>query len=776
MSWAFDSTFIAQTELIVLRFIVSEYFNSNNKGFSMMHIKATFILAVLLTVLPVSQAHAVDFFVAPDGRDTNPGSKEQPFATVQAAQTAVRGLIAAGLTEPVDVIFRAGTHYLPIPLHLEPQDSGTAAFPITWRAADGEEVVLSGGRKITGTWTRGAGGLWYVDVPGATGGWNFRQLFVEGGRATRARYPNVDRPNPFLYATGGGMDHAIINPPLVKACWGTASDAQINIVSNWRFFNQWNTVTGVKPGTGRIDIADSERHGTIKSGNWFWIEGVMEELDQPGEWFLDNALGRLCYIPEPGINPNALTFVAPFLNRIVYAEGDVNDGTHVQYVHFKDLKFRHTTFTLGQIEARVHTDGAVMFENAGDCRVERCHFENIGGYALWLHLDSQRNVFSHNTVLHAGGGGVLLTGARLSYMDDTKVYTPGEAASRVAPILNEITYNTVEHCGKIRYYGGGVHLDSRPFNMSMKPGNYIAHNLFNDLSRNGIFAFRNQGGNVVEYNHIHNAMQTTIDGACVHFATMNRLNAPNFILNNWLYDIWGYEQKPNGAPKRHLANGVFLDWDTSNTTVQDNWIYNTGGQAVKIIWDNWNIVNSGNHASSTVITPPFVAEVGPRGTATHNISLPNNRLTGSIVHYSDANLFATTGTWTPQSKVGMSGLFVFNYLKGTAAVPSEAEYTLPITEDGTYQISLLYSPSSHNATNALIRIKHARGIANVNWNMQQGSQRGFAVGLGNYQFEEEKTATVTLSTAGANGDVIADSAAFVKIEDSVPAPSRHPAR
>ena len=60
-----------------------------------------------------------------------------------------------------------------------------------------------------------------------------------------------------------------------------------------------------------------------------------------------------------------------------------------------------------------------------------------------------------------------------------------------------------------------------PANMAMEPGNYIAHNYFSDLSRNGIFAFRNQGGNIIEYNHIHDAMKTTVDGACIHFATMN---------------------------------------------------------------------------------------------------------------------------------------------------------------------------------------------------------------------------------------------------------------
>ncbi len=741
-----------------------------------MRIKETWWLAVLCTALCVSPAHAVNFYVAPDGRDTNPGSKEQPFATVQAAQTTVRGLIAAGLTEPVDVILRAGTYFLLNGLLLEPQDSGTTTCPITWRAASGERVILSGGKHITGPWTQEVKGLWSIAVPGVTQGWNFRQLFVDGKRATRARYPNADAPNPFLYATGGGMDHALINPTRVKASWGAAMDAQINIVPHWQFFNQWNTVTGVDPTRGRVTIADSERHGKIIKGNWFWIEGVKEELDQPYEWYLDRATGRLFYMPKPGTHPNDRTFVAPFLNRILYAKGDVNAGTHVRHVYFKDLEFRHTTFTLGQIEARVHTDAAVMFENTSDCRVTQCHFENIGGYAFWLHLDSQRNLFTRNTVRHSGGGGVLLTGSRFSYMDDTKVYTPGEAASRVAPILNQITFNTVEHCGKIRYYGGGVHLDSRPFNMSMAPGNYLAHNHFNDLSRNGIFAFRNQGGNVVEYNHIHNAMQTTIDGACIHFATMNHLNAPNFILNNWLYDIWGYAQKPDGKPTRHLANGVFLDWDTSNTTVKDNWIYNAGGQAVKVIWDNWNVVNSGNRISSAVITPPFVEEVGPGGTATHSVSLADNQLTGSVVHYSNTDLFSTTGTWTPQSKSGQGGLFVFNFLTGTAAIPSEAHFTLPIAEDGTYQISLLYSPSPTNGSNAPIRVTHAHGTTLVYWNMKQGSRHGFAVELGHYDFEATKPATVTLSTAGTDGDVIADAVAFVKMEANDPPPNRQSAR
>jgi hypothetical protein len=44
---------------------------------------------------------------------------------------------------------------------------------------------------------------------------------------------------------------------------------------------------------------------------------VREELDEPGEWFLDTDTGRLHYLPQPGVDPNTLEFTAPYLDRIV---------------------------------------------------------------------------------------------------------------------------------------------------------------------------------------------------------------------------------------------------------------------------------------------------------------------------------------------------------------------------------------------------------------------------------------------------------------------------
>ena len=139
-----------------------------------------------------------------------------------------------------------------------------------------------------------------------------------------------------------------------------------------------------------------------------------------------------------------------------------------------------------------------------------------------------------------------------------------------------------------------------------------------------------------------------------------------------------------------------------------------------------------------------------------------------MIHYTQSGNFSTTGTWAQESATGIAGLFEFNFLAGTAAVPSQAVYALPIPEEGNYQISLLYKPGSNRASNAPIAIAHADGTANVTWNMRQGSTHGFAVEVGIWRFTPGGTNTVTLSTTGTDGKVIADAVAFVKIYENLP--------
>jgi hypothetical protein len=168
-------------------------------------------LCLALIWLPVSRVAAVTrIYVAPQGNDANAASVERPLATPHAARDQARRIVARGLSEPIEIIFAAGTYTLKSPLELRPEDSGTEKFPITWKSSPGATVVWSGGRAIPSKWSQGADGIWHVDLTGVgPDAWNFRQLFVAGKRATRARFPNADAPNPFLYATGGDLDHAM---------------------------------------------------------------------------------------------------------------------------------------------------------------------------------------------------------------------------------------------------------------------------------------------------------------------------------------------------------------------------------------------------------------------------------------------------------------------------------------------------------------------------------------------------------------------------------------
>ena len=776
------------------------------------------VLVFLWFVL--ADAHAVEFHVAVTGNDANPGTMEQPFATLHRARDAVRA--RQPIKEPAAIVIHEGVYYLDKTLELGPEDSGSAEAPIVYRAAEGAHVVLSGGRQVTETWHPVDEHRWAVQITGVAlstprdiaetyaatpKSWYFRQLFVDGKRAIRARFPNADAEEPFLYATGGDHDHIVGYPGELRAYWAEAPDAQVNIVPGWRFFNQRNDVVGIDADANIIHLGVRERHAPIRKDNWFWVEGVQEELDQPGEWHLDPETGTLLYWPGDGGDPNEKRIIAPYLNRIVYLKGDVEAGTHVEHVYFRGLDFCHTTYTLGHIEARVHTDAAIKFNNARQCRVEACRFENIGGYAVWLHLDSTDNLIARNTVLHSGGGGVLATGARLSYMDDTKIYAPGSAAGAVAPLRNRIERNEVGHCGLVRYYGGGVHLDSRPAQTAMIQGNTITNNYFHNLSRNGIFAFRNQGGNLFAYNRIDNAMLTTLDGGGIHMATMNKLASPTWCIGNVITNIRGMDRTRDGRETRSLARGIFLDWFTSSMVMRDNLTCNTWGGGYGILGGNDNlfennvIVNdskgmelaytwhqshgTGNSEPNNIVVKtgagplkdpglgdfrlrdnfdypagfvPFdTTQAGLDGTIAVDVSVDDLAWTGGVLHYTD-DAFEKTGAWESQEATGMWGLFVFRFLIAEQDSNATATFRLPIEQDGEYDVYIYFNERNDLAKQVEVIVRHADGEARLTLDQ---TRSGNWPKLGRWRFHAEGDNRVTVSTAGAGGPVVVDSVGFV---------------
>jgi len=135
---------------------------------------ATFFLTALL-LAPMAALHGADFHVATNGLDTNPGTSERPFRTIQKA---------ASVAGPGDaVVIRAGTYRETV----APPRSGEAGRPITFRNHEQEAVVVSGAEIVPASAWRTDGKLVFqASAPMPLGIDN--QLFLDGRMMIEAHY------------------------------------------------------------------------------------------------------------------------------------------------------------------------------------------------------------------------------------------------------------------------------------------------------------------------------------------------------------------------------------------------------------------------------------------------------------------------------------------------------------------------------------------------------------------------------------------------------------
>ncbi len=502
--------------------------------------------------------------------DAKADRSDGPLATLGAARDLLRRIKPAAGSR---VLLRGGTYHLAEPLVFSAEDSGADGAPRSYECYPGEKVALAGTRLLTGAWQSLGANLYALDVglhPQTSE--TFRTLFVDGKRATWARFPNQG----FLSTTGGqGKTIIELAPGTAKPSWAKDPSATVNILAEHSWYNEIVRVASVGQSGERIELAGREAQGKILPGNRFYVEGVREELDHEGEWYLDRSAGKLFYYST--FSPQGRRFEIAVVDRLIDVRGSVSQP--VRNLAFRGLEFFGSDFTVDHVAVRTNQDAAIHLVNAHNVEITDGRFVAVGGYAVWLHLDSRGNVIRRNEMVDGGAGGVLLTGARFSYQSENDAFDASPEVQEVAPIGNVIAENHIHHGGVVRSYCSGIHLDSRPLALSQAQGNYIGFNHIHDLPRNGIFAFRNQGGNVFEANHIHDVIQRTNDGGAIHLASMNPLCAPTHIIDNRIYRV-GYQ---GGATNANLSFGIYPDWFTSRMVIRGNVISDTRDGAIRLL-------------------------------------------------------------------------------------------------------------------------------------------------------------------------------------------------
>jgi hypothetical protein len=320
-------------------------------------------------------------FVSPNGDDLNPGTALEPLRTFHAAQLAARELKKQRSGE-LSVYFRAGTYYLPETAVFTSADSGTAQAPVVYTSYPGEHVVLSGGSRIEPHWTLFRDGIMQTPVPPGT---QTDQLFVNGKRQILARYPNYEPHAKYL----NGWAEDAVSPERVRR-WADPRGGYIHALHEYLWGSLHYEITG----------KDADGHLTYEGGwqtnrpapmhkQYRYVENIFEELDAPGEWFLDRKKNILYYYPPKGLDLKNAVVEVVRLKHLVEMRGTAQSP--VKWIELRNFTFRHTQRTFMETREpllrgdwRIYRGGALFLAGTEDCRARDCMFDQLGGNCIFV--------------------------------------------------------------------------------------------------------------------------------------------------------------------------------------------------------------------------------------------------------------------------------------------------------------------------------------------------------------------------------------------------------
>lgn len=539
---------------------------------------ATAASLILACFLPAAPAAETTLYVAPGGRAGNPGTRAKPFGNLHAAVRAVRSIEKA---EPVTIVVRPGTYRLEKPLVFTPADSGAPGAPVVFRAEKEGTAIVSGGIPVTG-WKKD-GKRWRAEMPAVrAGNLYFRQIFVNGRRAVRARTPNT-----FYLRTAGPLrplgDRMKARRDKSKkmgfrfregdlAKWPDLADATIKLYHSWTASLHWIATLDTEKRTVTFTNPCAWPVGYWEKFERYRVENCLAALDAPGEWYLDRRTGTLYYHPLPGERIDRVAAVAPRLTQLLVFRGDPEKGAFVEHLQFRGLSFQHADWQFDRtatVDGQAHAKQTVSPVTAVGLRnavFENCEIAHVGGHAVRLDTGCMDNRIVGCHIHDCGGGGIYIgPEAKVGYMppkEDLKVQR------------NLVENNFIHDITHVLGGSIGIWIGSSSFNR-------IRHNEICDFDYTGISVgwcwgrsteiFQRE--NIIEHNHIHhNGGDLLSDNGGIYVLGYS---PGSVIRGNHIHDFYHY-------PYINDSRGIYLDGNTSEYLVENNLVHDIGSFGITL--------------------------------------------------------------------------------------------------------------------------------------------------------------------------------------------------
>jgi len=502
-----------------------------------------------------ASAHSAELWVSPAGDDAGPGSRAKPLKTFDGARRAARR--HDGRTrEPLTVFFQSGVYYLPETVVFTAEDSGGKDAPVTYAAAPGAKVVISGGQRARLTWKPHGAGIMQASVPK---GFTSDQLFVDGHRQHMARFPNYDPEAQYFQ----GFSADCTSPKRV-ARWSDPAGGFVHAMHRSLWGDMHWRITGKRP-DGRLEMVggwqNNRQMGAHKK--YRFVENILEELDAPTEWHLDEDRNVLYLYPPENVELHKAKVEAVRLRNLVEFRGDKDKP--VRHVTLKGLTFTHAARSfMDNKEPLLRSDwttyrgGAVFFNGAEDCALRDSLLDQVGGNAVFVNKYNRRVAITGCHIANAGASAVSFVGPpdalRSPLFEYHQTQTLEQMDKTPGPKSTDYPADClVENC--LIYRNGRVEKQTAGVNICMAESITIRHCSIYDCPRAGINicdgAF---GGHRIEYNDVFDTVKETGDHGAFNSWGRDRFWHPNRSVTA------GWVKRHPDMPK----------WDCRKTTVIRN--------------------------------------------------------------------------------------------------------------------------------------------------------------------------------------------------------------
>ena len=369
------------------------------------------------------------------------------------------------------------------------------------------------------------------------------ELFYGGRPTTLARWPNEgewERIAGFPEGGAEGDGHGGKIGKLEQGYlysgdrprrWKDISDLWVHGYWSWDWANSYERVDSIDFERRLLKTAAPYGLYGFRKDQRFYFLNVLEEIDQPGEWFLDRKTGLLYFWPPgplllraPGALPGSMAAtVDVFLSLLAEPLLKLNDVSHI---------------TFRGLMLETARGSAVEIHGGASNRITACLIQNIGNYGVTIAGGTGHGVQACD-IFDTGDGGVSMDGG------DRKTLRPGG--------------HFVENCHFARQ--GRWSKCYVPAVLIGGVGQRASHNLIHDHPHCTILF--NGNDHLIEFNEIHHYALETGDVGAI-YTGRDYTYRGNRIRYNFIHDTGGVGMG---------SMGIYMDDCVSGTEIFGNIFY-----------------------------------------------------------------------------------------------------------------------------------------------------------------------------------------------------------